>query len=114
MAIEKLIQQINNDPDSTDFKEVIATIEANYAFTPTAFKNGLVNNSADKNQGSCKIFAFAKLNGLTKEQTLPLFGQYYFDEVLKHPDTDNHNNIRQFMKTGWGGITFDGIPLVKT
>ena len=44
------------------FQETIAFIDENYHFTPTAFKNGNQHNNANENNGSCKIFAFAKLN----------------------------------------------------
>jgi hypothetical protein len=48
---------------------------------------------------------------LTKEQTLPLFGEFYRDDVLKKPHGTDHQNIRNFMKFGWEGITFDGDAL---
>lgn len=113
MTIDQLIEQVKSAPDAVEFKSVIKTIEQNYQFTPTAFSNGSVENTADTNQGSCKIFAFAKLNGLTQEQTLPLFGQFYFNDVLKHPEAENHANIREFMKTGLNGVNFQGTPLTK-
>ncbi|MFK7815738.1 MAG: HopJ type III effector protein, partial [Gammaproteobacteria bacterium] len=37
---------------------------------------------------------------------------YYRDDVLQNPEGDNHQNIRNFMKTGWGGITFENDVLV--
>jgi len=58
------------------------------------------------------LFSFAKLQGLTEEQTLACFGIYYRDDVLKNPDADNHQNIRNFIKTGWAGIEFDDLALV--
>ena len=93
------------------FQETIAYIDTNYNFTPTTFKNGNQINNAGENNGSCKIFAFAKLHQLEKDQTLALFGSYYFDDVLKNPDGNDHQNIRNFMIFGWDGISFEGEAL---
>ena len=93
------------------FQETIAFIDENYHFTPTAFKNGNQHNNANENNGSCKIFAFAKLNQLSVEDTLSLFGDFYFKEVLEHPKENNHQNIRNFMIFGWDGISFDSQSL---
>ena len=49
----------------------------------TNFKNGNQINNANQNNGSCKIFTFAKMHQLEKNQTLALFGSYYFDDVLR-------------------------------
>ena len=32
-------------------------------------------------------------------------------KIVKNPDGTNHQNIRNFMKTGWEGIAFYGSPL---
>jgi hypothetical protein len=110
MNITSLKQQIAaNTP--VDFKEVIALIDANYAFTPTTFTNGDTTNAAGENNGSCKLFSFAKLHGFTKDETLACFGHFYFDHVLKHPEGTDHANIRNFMKYGWDGIRFQGEAL---
>ncbi|PZO27992.1 MAG: type III effector [Flavobacteriaceae bacterium] len=92
------------------FPETIAFIDENYNFTPTNFKNGNQINNANQNNGSCKIFAFAKLNQFTKEETLNLFGDFYQD-VLNTPEATDHQNIRNFMIFGWEGIVFDGEAL---
>jgi hypothetical protein len=52
------------------FKDVIEFIEARYTHTPTAFKNGEAYNEATQNQGSAKVFTFAQINNLSKEDTL--------------------------------------------
>ena len=96
--------------DSLPFKEVIAFIEAHYQHMPTAFKNGAVYNEATQNQGSAKVFAFAQLNKLTKEDTLYLFAEHY-RSVLDNPDAADHQNIRQFMIHGWPGVVFEGQAL---
>ena len=106
-----MLHQLQTSPEKIDFKEVLAFIEKHYDFTPTKFTNGNKVNEADQNNGSCKIFSFAKLNDLTKEETLALFGAFYRDEVLKNPAGSDHQNIRNFMEFGWNGISFEGKPL---
>lgn len=97
--------------DSLPFTAVIAFIETYYQHTPTAFKNGDVRNEATQNQGSAKVFAFAQLNKLDKEDTLFLFAEHY-QAVLGSPDGKDHQNIRQFMIHGWPGVAFDGQALL--
>lgn len=92
------------------FTDVIAFIDARYTHTPTPFKNGLETNAATENQGSAKVFSFAKLNGLDQEQTLSLFAEHYA-AVLATPEATDHQNIRQFMIHGWNGIEFEGQAL---
>lgn len=118
MTINELIEKINTQPDSIDFAEVIQTIEVTYNYTPTRFSNGTgvnsITNEAGTNEGSCKIFAFGKLNNLDEKQTLACFGEYYRDDVLDHPDNNDHTNIRNFMVHGWKGIKFEGEALQDT
>lgn len=111
MTVNELIDKINTKPDHIEFAEVMATIENYYAYTPTRFTNGDTINDAGSNEGSCKIFAFAKLNDLDEKQTLACFGQYYRDDVLGHPHGDDHANIRNFMHHGWDGIVFESEAL---
>ena len=112
MTVENLKEKLKA-PTEVAFTDTMAVIEANYTFTPTAFKNGALQNEAGQNSGSCKLFAFAQKEGFSKEETLACFGKYYFDEVLKDPNGDGHQNIRNFMKTGFDGITFDGEALTS-
>ncbi len=111
MQLEKFLPQLKESPESVAFDTTIALIDALYEFTPTMFKNGTLLNEAGKNNGSCKIFAFGKLQGLSQQDTLHCFGTYYRDDVLKHPNGTDHQNIRNFIKTGWAGIEFDSPPL---
>jgi hypothetical protein len=104
-----LIQKLK--ANSLTFKEVIEFIETWYQHQPTAFKNGEVYNEATQNQGSAKVFSFAKLNGLSKEDTLHLFAEHY-QAVLNTPNGTDHQNIRQFMANGWAGVVFEGEALV--
>jgi hypothetical protein len=106
-----LLEQLKNNPETIQFKEVIAYIDEHHDFIPTSFKNGNTVNEAGQNNGSCKVFSFAKLQGLSKEQTLPHFGEFYREDVLKNPEGTDHQNIRNFMKYGWEGISFEGEAL---
>jgi hypothetical protein len=111
MIIASFLEKLKQTPKTITFPETIAVIEENYDFTPTAFENGAQHNAAGENSGSCKVFAFAKLHNLSQAETLACFGAYYFEEVLENPEGTNHQNIRNFMKTGWEGIQFDGEAL---
>lgn len=111
MTLDAFINTLNTTPTAVEFTDSITLIETLYDFQPTAFQNGDLRNDAGQNSGSCKIFAFAQLQQFTPEQTLACFGHYYREEVLQQPDADNHQNIRNFMQTGWDGIQFDGTAL---
>lgn len=111
MKIDSFLEKLNQNPESISFAETIAVIEENYTFEPTAFENGVLHNAAGENSGSCKLFAFAEIHNLSEAATLSCFGAYYYDDVLKNPEGINHQNIRNFMKTGWEGIAFYGSPL---
>lgn len=104
-----LIKKLKDN--SVSFKEVIEFIETYYTHQPTAFKNGEAYNEATQNQGSAKVFSFAQLNNLSKEDTLYLFAEHY-QSVLNTPSGTDHQNIRQFMTHGWSGIAFEGQALV--
>ncbi len=107
MTVEQLLQQLRDAPQTIEFSEVMATIEAHYHYTATHFHNGEVVNEAGSNEGSCKVFAFAQLNNLSEAETLALFGRYYREDVLNNPAGEDHANIRNFILDGWLGIRFD-------
>ena len=114
MSLISFLEKIkNNIPLS--FDETIAVITENYHYHPREFSNGLQEhtliNQAGTNEGSCKIFAFAKIHKLNHQQTLSLFGDYYRLDVLNDPQGSGHQNIRNFMKYGWEGIGFKGEVL---
>lgn len=111
MRIEEFINKLKTIPKNLEFSETMAVIEANYDFTPTAFKNGTLQNNAGENLGSCKLFAFAKLQEFTKDETLTCFGKYYTEDVLNDPNGTGHQNIRNFMKKGFDGLRFGCEPL---
>lgn len=113
MSPASFLEKLKQSPEAIAFTDTIATIEENYTFTPTTFQNGLQINTAGENSGSCKLFAFAQLQNLTEAETLACFGAYYYEDVLKNPEKTDHQNIRNFMKTGWSGIQFEGTALVS-
>lgn len=108
-----ILDQLKNAPESISFTGVIAYIDENFDFTPTKFTNGETVNEANQNNGSCKVFSFAQLHQLSKDETLALFGDFYRTDVLQNPNGDDHQNIRNFMKFGWDGISFEGEALIK-
>ena len=111
MTLTQLKDKLVNKPVSIEFHEVITLIDDSYAFTATEFKNGDITNAPKQNNGSCKLFAFAKMHHFSKEDTLACFGVYYNKYVLEAPQGDDHQNIRNFMKYGWDGISFASAPL---
>ncbi len=113
MELNAFLQRLHDVPGSVAFNDTIATIDALYHFAPTAFRNGGLRNEAGQNNGSCKLFSFARLHNLSEQQTLHCFGDYYRQDVLGNPGGADHQNIRNFMKTGWAGISFDGAALTR-
>ena len=97
------------------FQDTMTVIGEHYDYRPTRFCNGLgddrVVNEPGTNEGSCKIFFFARLHDLSEPETLALFGEYYRDDVLADPDGKAHRNIRTFIQHGWRGIAFEGPAL---
>ena len=115
MTVNTLIEKIRSTPDAVEFNEVMDCIDENYNYSPTHFTNGsgddIAINEAGKNEGSCKIFAFAQLNAVNDAETLACFGKYYREDVVQNPDASDHTNIRNFMLFGWNGIQFDSPAL---
>ena len=111
MNIETLLGQLESSPETLEFTEIIKVIEGNYLFSATAFQCGDAKNTAGTNEGSCKILAFARLHNIDAEKTPYLFGRFYREDVLEHPDGEDHANIRNFLKHGWSSVSFDSDPL---
>jgi len=111
MKLSDFLDKLNTTPESVEFADTMAVIEANYTFVETAFKNGDTNNEAGSNSGSCKLFAFAQVNDLSQDATLACFGDYYRKDVLENLNGVDHANIRNFIKYGWDGIIFEGKAL---
>jgi hypothetical protein len=111
VMLEQFFLQLSTEPESISFEQSIQLIDSLYEFTPTSFINGDLQNAAGENNGSCKILAFAALHQLSEPQTLQLFGDYYRVEVMPDLKGTNHQNIRNFMRTGWDGVSFAGQAL---
>ncbi len=114
-TLDQFLNQLKGAPQKTDFRECIAMIDNHYDYTPARFHNGIgedrICNEAGTNEGSCKIFAFAKNHNLDKDQTLACFGDFYRIDVLQNPETNDHANIRTFMRHGWEGIEIEATVL---
>ncbi|WP_234495492.1 HopJ type III effector protein [Vibrio maritimus] len=109
--MEKFLELLAAQPNDVMFEQTMQVIDEHFEFSPVSFTNGETQNQAGQNNGSCKIFAFAKIKELDEQSTLACFGQYYRDDVLKNPNGNDHANIRNFIKHGWAGIRFDGVAL---
>ena len=110
MIIQQFITKLKVNPTQINFAETMQVIEDNYNFTPTTFINGDIKNKTGENSGSCKLFAFAKIQKLTKEEALFCFGEHY-KNVLEDENGESHQNIRNFMKSGFDGLSFEGEAL---
>tara|TARA_Y100000758_G_scaffold41251_1_gene26792 strand:+ start:2487 stop:2828 length:342 start_codon:yes stop_codon:yes gene_type:complete len=94
------------------FADTLAFIDVHYQHQPTAFNNGPVHNSAEQNQGSCKVLAMALDLGLTDAQALQCFAEHY-QAVLSNPQGSDHANIRALMAGGLGEVSFQGTALTR-
>ncbi|NQY88849.1 MAG: HopJ type III effector protein [Colwellia sp.] len=111
-GLESFLVQVKQEEHTIAFEQVMQVIKDNYQYQPTSFTNGELVNEIGTNEGSCKIFYFAKLNKLSPQQTLACFGHYYRDDVLANPNGNDHANIRNFIQTGWQGIEFKSVALL--
>jgi hypothetical protein len=112
MQLQAFLDRLKDEPESIQFEDSMTVIESNYNFTPTTFRNGEILNEAGQNNGSCKILAFGQLNGLSADETLACFGKFYREDVLGNPEGEDHQNIRNFMQSGWDGVSFHGAALM--
>lgn len=114
-ATASLREQLDTAPETVQFDQVQQIIAAHFIYTPSAFDNGIgsdcVHNAAGTNEGSCRLFAFARAQGFDQQQTLHCFGHFYRDHVLGNSSGSDHANIRTFIRHGWAGIHFHAEPL---
>lgn len=93
------------------FAETLKLIDDNYEYFAVPFKNGDIENPANVNTGSAKVFSFGLMTKMDEAAVLRLFGEIARD--LK-PDGDDHPNIRSFMRNGWSGVEFNnGLAIVS-
>ena len=94
------------------FADTLAFIDQYYDYRPSAFRNGPLHNSAEQNQGSCRILAMAQDLNLSDEQALQCFAEHY-QSVLAQPEGSEHANIRTLMQHGLAAVHFDNQPLTR-
>lgn len=111
VTLADFINQLDSNAEQVSFEQVMQVIGENYNYLPATFSNGDLLNEAGTNEGSCKIFYFAKLNGLTEQQTLTCFGRFYREDVINNPQGNDHGNIRNFMQSGWSKVEFNSVAL---
>lgn len=111
MTLQYFIQKLKTTPTAITFAETMQVIEEYYNFTPTSFTNGNIKNKAGENNGSCKLFAFALHQKLTTAATLACFSEHY-QNVLEDKNGASHQNIRNFMKTGFHGLSLEKKALI--
>ena len=114
MIFQTLLERLKKG--DADFEDVMAYVSDHFDYTPVRFENGLgadpVVNEAGTNEGSCRVFALARLKNLAVADTVQLFGRFYRNDVLQNPQGTDHANIRRFLRDGWAGIRFHGQALV--
>jgi len=99
--------------DDITFEEVTKLLDEHYESALCEFQNGGLTNKPGENQGSANVLSYAALSNLDDESTLKLWGQYYRD-VKNTPSGTDHQNIRNFIKSGWNGVKFEfGISLTR-
>lgn len=112
-ACEVFNANLEMSGDDVTFEEVTELLDEHYESALCEFQNGDLTNKQGENQGSANVLSYAALSNLDEESTLKLWGQYYRD-VKNTPSGSDHQNIRNFMKTGWNGVKFDfGISLTR-
>ena len=109
--VASFISLLTSNAEQVSFEQVMQVISESYNYLPATFTNGDLLNEAGTNEGSCKIFYFAKLNKLTEQQTLACFGRFYREDVLNNPQGNDHGNIRNFMQHGWSKVEFNSVAL---
>ncbi len=116
MDIDEFLGRVNQG-ERVRFEDTMAVIHQYFDYQPTPFSNGngtdRIFNEAGTNEGSCKIFAFARLYQLSESSTLALYGDFYWKDVLQNPNGETHKNIRNFITYGWEHIKMDGLPLIR-
>ena len=90
--------------ESVTFKETIDFLDTHYFYFEVPFKNGPLYSKPNENTGTAKILSFGLMTRMTEAQTLAMFGEIYRN---LSPDGTDHANIRQFIKTGFAGVSFE-------
>ena len=93
-----------------DFSDFTNLIDQEYEFLNVAFTNSGLVNSKEENQGTAKVFCFGLIHSLSESDTLRCFGEHY-QSVIEDSNGTSHQNIRNFMKTGFDGLAFESEVL---
>src|SRR5690606_26981981 len=94
------------------FADTLAFIEQHYHYQPSGFHNGPLYNSAEQNQGSCRLLAMAQDLGLVNQQALHSLAEDY-QGVLHDPTGCELANIRTLMQLGLEAVRIDRPPLTR-
>lgn len=103
----KEFAEMIKDGGETSFNDAIALIDKHYTYFEVPFSCGDINNEPNENVASAKIFSFALMTQMDEKAALRLFGDYA-------KDSDSHPNIKNFLKLGWGAVTFPtGLAIIS-
>src|SRR5699024_6892370 len=97
------------DKKAIGFNDVISFIDDFYRYTPVKFSNEHTVNAAGVNEGSAKIFAFAKHHGLNQIDALNLCGEHY-QTVHATPNRTDHPNLRNCLHRGFSSCLMATTP----
>ena len=86
------------------FGETIAMIDNHFVYFAVPMKVSDLISAPNVNVGSSKIFSFGLMTRMDEKSTLKLFGEIYSN---LDPNGTDHPNIRNFMRDGWGGVSFE-------
>ncbi|MFI8479934.1 HopJ type III effector protein [Pseudomonas sp. NPDC078700] len=109
-ALQEFRTRLNSNTFA--FSETLDFIANHYAYQPSAFNNGGVENAAGQNEGSCKTLGFALLEQLSNEEALLCFGEHY-RSVLATPEGSDHANIRALIAHGLSAVKFAQQPISR-
>lgn len=98
IAATQLVTLIGRAPDQITFQLTMDAVAELYDVREVPFSVGDTKSEAGQNMGSAKVFSFAQISKLDKDQTLNLFGDYYRVDVLENPEGSDHANIRSFIR----------------
>jgi hypothetical protein len=93
------------------YQDTIDFLDQHYIYLPVPFKCGDLSYEPGVKTGAAKIFSFALMVNMSEAETLRLFGEFYRN---LSPGGVERPNIRNFVKGGWGCISFEsGLAIVS-
>lgn len=107
----EFVEKIKKNEITVTYQETIDFLDKHYDYFEVPFKCGDISYEPNVKKGAAKIFSFGLMTKMSVDETLRLFGEYYRDLT---PDGTDRPNIRNFIKYGWPGVTFDrGLAIVS-